>query len=80
MKSGDDGEAEGAPANEAEGRSPKDPGITLDSSESLKNSQVNKTLRNRDRAHMSPKRFSVKMTPFNFLGFDTMNMAAESTS
>ena len=33
----------------------------------------------KEMAHMSPNKFSVKMTPFNFRGFATITMAAEST-
>jgi hypothetical protein len=40
LKFGEDGD-EGAPANEAEGKRPSDPGMTLDWSERLQHGQIN---------------------------------------
>jgi len=74
---------QGAPAREAEGRRPKDPGITLDWSERLIEIGMNKMWKeeqSRRETYMSPNKFSVSMTPFSFLGQDTMIIAAESTN
>lgn len=72
---------DGGPANEAEGRRPREPGITLDWSDRLhgsKSCSVGQIDAWWD-THMSPNKFSVKITPFSFLGSDTISMAAEST-
>ena len=84
LKSGEVASAtEGAPAREAEGRRPRDPGMTLDSSERLKVATYRSAKEDRPLrlggTHMSPKRFSVKMTPLSFFGLATINIEAEST-
>ena len=79
LNPGEDG-MEGAPASDADGRRPRDPGMTLDSSDKLCHLTVsNLQSRQGDGTYISPNKFSVKMTPFSFLGLDTINIAAEST-
>lgn len=69
----------GAPAKDAEGKRPSEPGMTEDSSERLREIGQFRLTRRPDPTYMSPNRFSVTTTPFNFLGLATMIMAAEST-
>lgn len=81
LKSDAEGE-EGAPARDAEGRRPSEPGMTLDWSERLMGgvSEIFNFRENGEETYMSPNKFSVSMTPFNFFGFATIIIDAESTS
>ena len=79
LKEGEEG-SEGALASDADGRSPREPGITLVSSDRLKWYDQRLSEGRFAAAHMSPNRFSVSTTPLSFRGSETMNIAAESTS
>ena len=81
MKSGElKSEIVGAPAREAEGSNPREPGMTLDSSERLVYSQPSAGSRFITCTHISPNKFSVSKTPLSFRGFATINIEAESTN
>lgn len=68
---------DGAPAKDAEGNKPREPGMTLVSSERLhKDYQARPG--NAQGTYMSPNMFSVRMTPFSFLGLPTTTIAAVS--
>ncbi len=72
--------AEGAPASDAEGRRPREPGITLDWSERLEIVHEKKSHKMACKAYMSPNKFSVRITPLRRFGLATMTIAAESTN
>jgi len=69
----------GAPAREAEGNNPREPGMTLDSSERLGCRQQSTKRHSRVYTHISPNKFSVSKTPFSFRGLEMINIEAEST-
>jgi hypothetical protein len=71
----------GALANEADGRRPKDPGMTLLSSDKLIEIEIQRVHYSDQpqKTYMSPNMFSVKITPFNFRGLEIISIAAEST-
>lgn len=79
LNKGSEGDV-GASVRDAEGNKPSDPGMILASSDKLQRKFRHVGGQNCVGPYMSPNRFSVRTTPFNFLGLPTMFMAAVSTN